>query len=74
MQRHPAASLIEHFKDLNDPRVDRTKEHQLIDMLVIAICCLLCEGESFNDMEDFGNANQEWFKTFLKLPGGRWPA
>ena len=70
MQRHPAASLIEHFQDLNDPRVDRTKEHELIDILVIAICCLLCEGESFNDMEDFGNAKQEWFKTFLRLPNG----
>lgn len=70
MQRHPAPSLIEHFKGLNDPRVDRTKEHELIDILVIAICCLLCEGESFNDMEDFGNAKEEWFKGFLKLPNG----
>lgn len=70
MQKHPALSLLEHFKDLHDPRVDRTREHELIDILVIAICCLLCEGDSFNDMEDFGNAKQEWFKTFLKLPNG----
>jgi len=70
MQKHPSVSLIEHFKELNDPRVDRTKEHELIDILVIAICCLLCEGDTFNDMEDFGNAKQEWFKRFLKLPNG----
>jgi predicted transposase YbfD/YdcC len=70
MQKHPSVSLIEHFKELNDPRVDRTKEHELIDILVIAICCLLCVGDTFNDMEDFGNAKQEWFKTFLKLPNG----
>jgi len=70
MQTHPSPSLIEHFKDLNDPRVDRTKEHELIDILIISLCCLLCGGESFNDMEDFGYAKQEWFKTFLKLRNG----
>ena len=70
MQKHPKLSLIEHFKALPDPRVDRTKEHELIDVLTIAICTLLCAGESFNDMEDFGQAKQEWFKTFLTLKNG----
>src|ERR1051325_7066713 len=67
---HPKLSLIEHFKDLPDPRVDRTKDHELIDILVIAICTLLCAGESFNDMEDFGQAKADWFKTFLRLRNG----
>lgn len=66
----PKLSLIEHFKDLPDPRVDRTKDHDLIDILVIAICTLLCAGESFNDMEDFGKAKEPWFKTFLQLRNG----
>jgi hypothetical protein len=35
MQKHPALSLLEHFKDLHDLRVDRTREHELIDMLVV---------------------------------------
>jgi predicted transposase YbfD/YdcC len=70
MQTHPKLSLIEHFKDLADPRIDRTKEHDLIDVLIIAVCCLLCAGESFNDMEDFGKAKEEWFKGFLKLRHG----
>ncbi len=68
---HPRqASLIAHFKDLPDPRVDRTKDHELIDILVIAICALLCAAESFDDMEDFGKAKQDWFKTFLSLRNG----
>ena len=67
---HPKLSLIEHFKDLPDPRVNRTKDHDLIDLLVIAICTLLCAGESFNDMEDFGKAKHDWFKTFLALRNG----
>ena len=70
MPNHPQLSLIEHFKDLPDPRVDRTKDHDLIDILVIAICTLLCAGESFNDMEDFGHAKHDWFKTFLRLRNG----
>jgi predicted transposase YbfD/YdcC len=67
---HPKLSLIEHFKNLPDPRVNRTKEHELIDVLTIAICTLLCAGESFNDMEDFGRAKEDWFKTFLSLRNG----
>jgi predicted transposase YbfD/YdcC len=42
----------------------------LIDILVIAVCTLLCGGETFNDMEDFGRAKQDWFKTFLGLRNG----
>jgi len=70
MPEHPTSSLIEYFEELPDPRVHRTREHELIDILVIAVCTLLCGGESFNDMEDFGCAKQEWFKTFLNLRNG----
>lgn len=67
--QHPQ-SLLEHFQSLPDPRVERTKEHALIDILVIAVCTLLCAGESFNDMEEFGHAKHDWFKTFLTLRHG----
>lgn len=67
MEKSPAnLSLIEPFQALRDPRVDRTKEPELIDILVIAICTQLCSGESFNDLEDFGKAKQDWFKTFFR--------
>ena len=64
------ASLIAHFRQVPDPRIERRKFHDLVDVLVIGICTLLCGGETFNDMEDFGEAKQEWFKTFLKLTNG----
>jgi len=63
-------SLIAHFGGLPDPRINRTKDHDLLDILVIAICTLLCGGETFNDMEDFGRAKADWFKTFLNLRNG----
>ena len=70
MQKHPKQSLIECFQIISDPRLDRTKEHELVDVLVIAICTLLCVGESFYDMEDFGKAKEDWFRTFLSLRNG----
>ena len=78
MQTHPnrpetslaKTSLLAHFAQVPDPRINRTKEHELIDILVIGVCTLLCVGESFNDMEDFGLAKYDWFKTFLKLRNG----
>src|SRR5512135_3223679 len=63
-------SLVAHFGRMPDPRIDRRKAHDLVDILVIAVCTLLCAGESFNDMEDFGKAKLEWFKTFLGLRNG----
>ncbi len=52
------------------PAYQSPPSHELIDILVIAVCTLLCGGEGFNDMEDFGKAKADWFKTFLRLPHG----
>lgn len=65
-----SSSLLEHFQGMRDPRICRTRRHELIDILVIAICTLICGGEHFNDMEDFGHAKEDWLRTFLKLPNG----
>jgi predicted transposase YbfD/YdcC len=65
MPTYPRLSLIEHFKDLPDPRVQGRTAHELIDVLVIALCALLCGGSGFDDMADFGRAKEQWFKTFL---------
>lgn len=66
----PSHSLVAHFGGLPDPRVNRTQDHELIDILVIGLCTLLCGGEGFNDMADFGHAKRDWFQTFLKLRSG----
>lgn len=61
---------MEHFEPLADPRVARTREHELLDVLVIALCCLLGGGQSFYDMERFGHAKRALLQGFLKLPNG----
>lgn len=70
MQTHHRLSRIEHLQQRPDPRVKGRCEHDLVDVLMIARCCLLCGGEGFNDMEDFGRAKRPWFRTFLRLRSG----
>lgn len=70
MEALPKYSLIDYFSEIKDPRVERTKKHLLIDILIITICASICCAESWEDIELFGEAKEEWFKTFLKLPNG----
>lgn len=62
--------LMDFLEGVPDPRVERTRAHKLIDILVIGVCCLLCGGEGFSDMETFGHARRRWLSGFLELPGG----
>jgi predicted transposase YbfD/YdcC len=62
--------FIEHFSILPDPRVDRTKKHNLIDILFIGVSTTICGGEGFTDMEDFATAKEDWLRKYLELPGG----
>src|SRR5512137_2458423 len=64
------ATLDQYFSDLADPRVERTKLHQLVDILVIAICGVIAGADNWEDVEAFGKAKQAWFQTFLELPNG----
>jgi predicted transposase YbfD/YdcC len=64
------ASIVAHFQTLEDPRIERTKKHLLLDILVIAVCTLLTGGEGFQDMELFGKSKRAWLQTFLALPHG----
>ena len=70
MTTPPGSTLFEHFATLPDPRVDRTKEHLLLDLLTIAVCAVICGANSFVEMEEFGNAKREWLASFLALPSG----
>lgn len=65
------SSLVEHFSDIKDPRIEKKCDHLLIDILVIAVCASLCRfDESWKSMEDFANLKKSWLEKFLKLPNG----
>ncbi len=63
-------SILTYFAALEDPRIERTKEHQLLDIVAIAICAVICGAESWVDIEAYGQAKQDWLRQFLLLPGG----
>jgi predicted transposase YbfD/YdcC len=61
---------FEFFEELPDPRVERTLRHPLLSVVTIALLAMICVGEGWEDMEQFGEAKQEWLETFLDLPNG----
>jgi predicted transposase YbfD/YdcC len=70
MPKKPLEAIEEQFSKVTDPRKDRTKDHKLIDIIVIAICAVICGAEGWTDIENFGNSKLSWLKTFLELPNG----
>lgn len=69
MEQNPAATIAEHFSELEDPR-RYNKRHLLHDIIVIAICAAICGADDWVAVEDFGHAKQSWFEEFLELPHG----
>jgi predicted transposase YbfD/YdcC len=62
--------IEQHFGDLTDPRIDRTKLHDLMNILVIALCAVIAGADNWEDVEEFGKARLEWFESYLDLPNG----
>jgi predicted transposase YbfD/YdcC len=70
MEEPRSAALVEHFRALADPRIDRHKEHKLIDILVIAVCAILCGANDWVAVETFGKAKRAWLEQFVELAHG----
>lgn len=62
--------FVECFGGLEDPRMERTKKHMLLDIIAIAICAVIAGAEGGEEIEDFGNERAEWLAGFLALPNG----
>ena len=48
-----------HFGDLPLPRVVRTKRHELMDIVAIALCVVICGADNWVDIEVFGNSKRQ---------------
>ncbi len=70
MKNVSQVSLLKHFKELKDPRIERTKKHQLTDIISLSICAVIAGADGWEEIEDFGRDKFEWLKTFLALPNG----
>src|SRR5512135_2460381 len=65
-----SAAFQDHFQDLTDPRVERTRKHPLINIVFIAVCGVLSGANSFAAIEEFGLDRRTWFARFLDLTNG----
>lgn len=70
MMLQTGGTLFDYFSSLPDPRTGNAKRHLLGDIVVIAICAILCGADSFAEIAACGRAKQSWFATFLSLPNG----
>jgi predicted transposase YbfD/YdcC len=69
MDAQATGGFLRFFNDLPDPRAANAL-HRLGDILIIAVCAVICGADSWVDVETFGNAKLPWLSTFLQLPRG----
>ena len=70
MEEQTLGALATSFASLKDPRVDRTRAHLLLDIVLMAICAVVCGADGWVDVAECGEAKKTWFSRFLKLPNG----
>ena len=63
MEKRSVRSLVRHFGELPDPRRGNAKAHIFLEILMIAICAVLCGADGWRDVELFGRNKQEWLIT-----------
>lgn len=62
-------NALNYFKNIEDPRANN-KRHQLSDIIAIAVLSVLCGAETWEEMEEYGQAKEEWLQEFLELNHG----
>ena len=63
-------SFQEHFTDIDDPRIDRSKCHLLMDILFLSVCATIAGADGPSDIADFGRQQIQWLRKFIALPNG----
>src|SRR5262245_48100709 len=69
MEEPAAARLFDSFASVSDPRSANAR-HRLFDIFVIALCAVISGAEGWEDLEEYGQAQVEWFQQCLELPRG----
>ena len=70
VRAQPGVSIAAHFADLRDPRLERTKAHDLMTILAVAICAIIGGANDWVAVAEFGRSKRAWFATFLDLANG----
>src|SRR3954469_17825580 len=64
----PAVSLKHHFADLIDPRGQRSRRHELLDVVGITLCAVIAGAESWPAVEAYGRVKRDWLARHSACP------
>jgi len=64
------STFLNHFDSINDPRIERCKRHELLDILLLAICAVMSGAEGWEDIEDFGRVKLDWLRQYRPFEAG----
>jgi len=70
MAKGAAAVVYKYFENLTDPRVNRGRNHELVEMVFIALTAALCGAQGWADVERFAQSKLAWFRRFIRLEHG----
>ncbi len=70
MAQTPSLSFLDHFSQIDDPRVNRRRRHKLLDILFIALCATIAGADDFLAIEVWGRSRRDWLQQYLELPNG----
>ncbi|NEQ80430.1 MAG: transposase family protein [Moorea sp. SIO2I5] len=62
--------MLKNFQHLEDPRVERTRQHNLVDMVTVSLLAVLCGTDECLEIKTYGLALPLWLERFLELPHG----
>jgi predicted transposase YbfD/YdcC len=62
--------VYSHFENVTDKRTSRRTNHDLIEMIFIALCAAICDANNWADVERFAKAKKSWLLKYIKLPNG----
>jgi predicted transposase YbfD/YdcC len=62
--------LIDSFSSLPDPRVVGRTTHNLVDIMVLTVCAVLCGADDWEAVEMWGNAKHKWLRQYIPLENG----
>lgn len=69
-EKEAIVGLIERFSYLPDARVEGRTDHDLLDVVVLALCAVMSGAEGWDDIEDWGRAREDWLRRYLRLRNG----
>jgi hypothetical protein len=67
MRLKPKITIADHFFDLEDPRIERTKHHQLIDIITLSLCAVICGADTWVDIESYGRSSIRMVKEIFRI-------